>query len=174
MSINKLDPSFIFKFVLICLLLLLQSESLSLCYAELIDRVVAYVDDKAITCSEFMERYSKMKEVVPALTKEEAINSMVNTLLLLDQARKMKLEAASDDDLVREYVDIKIKSRIFIKEEVLMEYYNKNKEEFRGKDYIAVREEIENYLTELATNKKLKEHIEELRHQSNIEIQLRD
>jgi hypothetical protein len=159
---------------LLVVLLIIQSTALPFCHAALIDRVVAYVDDQAITYSEFRERYGKMKQAIPDITEEEAINSMINTLLLLGQARKMRLEAVSDDDLVKEYVDIKIKSGVFIKEETLTEYYNKHREEFQGRDYLTVREEIEKYLTELETNKRLKEHLEELKNQSNIVIRLRD
>ncbi len=163
----------IFASVLIAVMTL-QLVVPTLCPAELIDRIVAYVDDQAITYSEFRDRYARMKEAVPGITEDEAVNSMINTLLLLDQARQMRLEAVSDDDLVKEYVDIKIKSGVFIKEEVLVDYYNKHKEEFRGRDYLTVREIIEKYLTELETNKRLKEHLGELRKKTNIVIQLRD
>jgi len=174
---HKFNTLIIHRFVLIFILLIAQTLQLylaGLCHAGLIDRIVAYIDDQAVTYSEFEERFAKMKEIIPGITKEEALNSMINTLLLLNQARRMKLEASSDDDLIKEYVDVKIKSRIVIKEETLNEYYLKHKQEFGGKDYLAVREGIEKYLTELETNKRLKEHIEELRHQSNIVIQLRD
>lgn len=144
------------------------------CSAELIDRVVAYVDDHAITYSEFRNRYEKLKKAVPDITEDEAINSMINTLLLLEEARKMRLEAASEDDLIKEYIDIRIKSRIVIKEEQTTEYYNHHKKEFEGRDYMSVRDEIEKYLQELETNKQLKGHLEELRKQSNIVVQLKD
>jgi PHD/YefM family antitoxin component YafN of YafNO toxin-antitoxin module len=156
------------------ILLMLQLIMVPLCIAEMIDRVIAYVDDNAITYSEFREKFASMRDVVPGISEEDVVNSMINTLLLLDQARKMRLEAVSHDDLVKEYVDIKIKSRIFIKEEQITEYYKSHRNEFRNKDYLSVREEIEKYLTELEINRKLKEHLEDLRKGSNIVVRLRD
>lgn len=141
--------------------------------AEVIDRVVAYVDDQAITYSEFKDKFAKIKSAVPAITEEEVINSMINTLLLLEQSRKMRLEAASEDDVIKEYIDIRIKSRILIKEEQLRQYYESHRKEFGGKDYFEVRDEIERYLQELETNKQLKGHLDELRRQTNIVIQLK-
>jgi len=152
---------------------MLQAASVQVCFAELVDRVVAYVDDRAITYSEFRDKYNKMREVVPGISEAETINSMINTLLLLEQARKMRLESISDDDLVKEYIDIRIKSRIFIKEEQLTAYFNEHKKDFGGRDYLSVRDEIEKYLSELEINRQLKNHIEELKQKSNIVIRLK-
>ena len=153
--------------------IILQALTAQLCFAEVIDRVVAYVDDRAITYSDFRDKFKKLREVVPAISEEETINSMINTLLLLEQARKMRLEAASDDDLVKEYIDIRIKSRVFVKEDQLTTYFNEHKKDFGGRDYLSVRDELEKYLSELEINRQLKNHLEELRRQSNIVIQLK-
>lgn len=144
------------------------------CFAKLIDRVVAYVDDTAITYSEFQRRYLKVKETVPAVTEEEVINSMINGLLLLKEAKKMRLEAPSDDELLKSYIDIKIKSSIVIKEDKISAFYREHADEFRGKDYFSVRDDIERYLIELETNVQLKTHLEELRANTEIKIQLTD
>jgi parvulin-like peptidyl-prolyl isomerase len=140
---------------------------------ELLDRVVAQVDDQAITYSEFSLKFNRMKQVLPSITEEEALNSMINSLLLLQMAKKMKLEAATEDALIKEYVDITIRSRITIPEDRLSEYYNNYKQEFGDKDYSSVRDQIEKYLLEFETNKHLKEHLKELQNQANIVIQLR-
>ena len=145
-----------------------------LCSAELIDRVVAFVDDHAITYSEFRDKFQKMKTAVPNITEEEVINSMINNILLLEQAHKLKLEAPSDDDLVKEYIDIKIKLRVYIKEDKLTAYYSEHKKEFGESDYFSVRDKIEKYLSELEISKQLKELLQELRRQSNVVIQLKD
>lgn len=159
------------KLLLTLLLLLIPFRLLFA--AELIDRVVAYVDDHAITYSEFRQKYAQMKQVVPNITEQEVANAMINNILLVEQARKIRLEAKSDDDLVKEYIDVRIKSRIYIKEEQLSAYYAEHKGEFGGKDYLSVRDEIENYLMELETSRQLKEHIAELRSQADIVIQLK-
>jgi hypothetical protein len=115
-----------------------------------------------------------LKKVLPNLTEEEALNSMINNLLLLEQAHKMRLEAPSEDDLVKEYIDVRIKSRVYIKEDQLNAYYSEHKKEFGGKDYLSVRDGIERYLSELEINRQLKELLKELRNESNIVIQLKD
>lgn len=141
-------------------------------YAEVIDKVVAYVDDSAITLSEFQESYLKIKETVEGITGEDVLNSMINNLLLVKEAKKMRLEAPTDEDLLQDYIDIKIKSRIFIKEEEIQKFYNEHFDEFKGRDYLTVRDEIERYLFELETNKQLKMHLDELRANTEIRIQL--
>ncbi len=146
----------------------------SICNAELIDRVIAYVDDRAITYSEYLERHEKIRRSVPGITEEETLNSMINALLLLQRAKKMRLEAPTEDDLIKEYLDITIKSRIVLKEEKILEYYNNNKQEFGEKEFAAVRPSIEKYLLELETNIQLKEHLKELRKQANIVILPKD
>jgi hypothetical protein len=158
-------------FFLCSVLFILYSD---LCFAELIDRVAAYVDDTAITYSEFKKRYLKVKETVPAVTEEEVINSMINGLLLLKEAKKMRLEAPTDDDLLKGYIDIKIKSSIVIKEDKISAFYKEHAAEFGGKDYFSVRDDIEKYLIELETNVQLKAHLEELRANTEIKIQLKD
>jgi hypothetical protein len=156
-------------FAALCTLFVVSSSD----GAELLDRVVAQVDGQAITYSEFSLKFNRMKRVSPSITEDEALNSMINSLLLLQMARKMRLEAATEDDLIKEYVDITIRSRITIPEDRLSEYYNKHKQEFGDKDFSSVRDEIEKYLLELETNKHLKEHLKELQNQADIVIQLR-
>jgi hypothetical protein len=134
--------------------------------------VVAYIDDTAITLSEFQENYLKMRKTVENITKEEVINSMINRLLLIKEAKRMRLEAPTDDELLKDYIDIKIKSLILIKEEIIQEFYNKHINEFKGKDFLTVRDDIEKYLFEMETNKQLKIHLEELRANAEIRIQL--
>ncbi len=157
--------------MLLCSAIVLLFRSIS--SAEVIDRVVAYVDDTAITLSEFRESRVKMKESVDSITDEEVINSMINRILLLKEAKKMRLEAANADDTIAYYIDIKIKSSIIIREDVILKFYNENISEFGSMDYLSVREEIEAYLVELETNKQIKKHLEELRKNADIVMQLR-
>ncbi|GER94671.1 hypothetical protein A45J_2435 [hot springs metagenome] len=142
--------------------------------ADVIDRVVAYVDDTAITLSEFKETYLKMKKTAMEITEEDVINSMINRLLLIKEAKKMKLEAHTDDELLKDYIDIKIRSLILIKESAINQFYMEHIKEFKGRDYLSVRDEIEKYLFELETNKQLKKHLEELRANSEVIVQIKD
>lgn len=143
-----------------------------LCRAEVVDRVIASVDDTAITLSEFEEQYATVAKKLKEVVGDEVLNSMINSLLLLNEAKKMRLEAPTKDEIVRDYIDIRIKAPIVIREEEIEAFYRAHADEFGGKEYIAVRDEIESYLFELETNRQLKKHLEELRRQAEIVIQL--
>jgi hypothetical protein len=159
-----------FAFLTIFLCLLLSS----LCYAEVIDRVVAYVDDAAITLSDFREMQKAMKKALPSITDEDVLNSMINSLILLKEGRRMRLEAPSKDEIVRAYIEIRIKSPLIVKEVEIEKFYREHREEFKEKEYIAVRDEIERYLFELETNRQLKRHLEELKANASVKIQLKE
>ncbi|MBF0558414.1 MAG: SurA N-terminal domain-containing protein [Nitrospirae bacterium] len=143
------------------------------CYAEVMERVAAYVNDKAITLSEFRENAQRTRKTLADISDSDIINSMINRLLLLQEAKKMRLEAPTKDELVRDYIDIKIKSAIIIKEEDIERFFSENSAKFNGQDYFEVRDEIEKYLFEREANRHLKKHIEELRAESDIKIQLK-
>ena len=143
-----------------------------LLYAETKDCVVAFVDNTAITLSELEERYSTALKVTPGVTKEAALNAMVNRVLLLREAKKIRLEAPTEDELVKEYIDLKIRPFIKIKEGEVSDFYQKHVVDFQGKEFETVREEIENYLVEAELNRLLKAHIEELRKKAYIGIKL--
>lgn len=146
----------------------------SFCHAELIDRVAAYVDNRAITYSEVKDNYEALRKTVPDVTVEEAINSLINRQILIDAAKDMRLEAGNEEEMIKLYIDIKIGSLIFIKEEDISDFYNKHISEFEGKDYFSVRDEIEKYLYHLEMNKRLKEHLEDLRNKKEIKILIKD
>ncbi|MBI5212666.1 MAG: hypothetical protein HY957_04755 [Nitrospirae bacterium] len=135
--------------------------------------MVAYVDETAVTLSELRDYYLEAKKTAN-ITEEEALNSMINRLLLLKEARAMKLEAQTDDELLKDYIDIKIGSLILIKEDAVISFYNEHLKEFKGKDYLTVRDTIEKYLFEAEINRQLKKHIEELRTNSEVRIRLTD
>ncbi len=156
---------------LLCFVFCLLSSSYS--HAEIIERVVAYVNNNAITLSEFQKNAQKTRKRLGNVSDSEIINAMINNLLLVEEAKNMRLEAPDNDELVKEYIDIKIKPAIIIREEDMERFYNENRGRFKGQDYIAVRDEIEKYLLELETNKQLKNYIEELRAKSDIKIQLK-
>lgn len=159
------------RYSLLVTFLLLFALSSSL-FAMMKDRVVASVDNIAITLSEFEEAYSTSLKAPPGVTKEEALNAVINRVLLLREAKKSRLEAPSDDELLKEYIDVKIRPFIKIKEETVQEFYQKHRADFQDKAFEDVREQVENYLTESELNRLLKVHIEELREKAYIRIQL--
>jgi hypothetical protein len=168
---QKILFSFFYSLLIVFLLV---TGHWSLVTGEIRDRVVAFVDNIAITLSELEETYAHTLRVTPDITKDEVLNTMVNRLLLLREAKKIKLEAPSEDELLREYIDLRIRAFIMIKEEEIEDFYKKHNDEFQGKGFDAVRDEIENYLIENQLNQRLKSHINELREKSCIKIQLNE
>ncbi len=137
-------------------------------YGEFINRVVAYVDNIPITLLDFEKEYLKMKEKLPNIEKEEVISTMINKTVLLKKAKELFLEG-KEEELLNSYIDLKIKASIIIPENQIRQYYEQNKTKI-NKPYSSVRAQIENYLYERELNKKLKEHIEELKEAVEIKI----
>jgi len=142
--------------------------------AELIDRVVAYIDDKAITLSELSETFDRTRKVQPDITRREVLDTMVNRMLLLNEAKRLRFEGKSDEELLNEYIELKVKAFIRLREEDIEDYYQKNIDEFKEAPYESVRDKIEHYLTERETNSLLKKQIEELRAKAYIKILIRE
>lgn len=173
---NSINKRKLFPFIVLstacCLLLTTCCLLPAVVHSEILERVVAYVNNNAITLSEFRENAEKSRKKLGNVSDSDIINAMINNLLLVEEAEKIRLEAPNKDELVRDYIDIKIKPFVRIREEDMERFYNENRGQFKGKDYLEVRDEIEKYLSELETNKELKKHIEELRAKSDIKIQL--
>ncbi|MEK6582941.1 MAG: hypothetical protein AABY50_06395 [Nitrospirota bacterium] len=142
------------------------------CSAEVIDRVVAFVDDRAITMSELENSYKDTVKLMPDIKKEEVLNTVINRILLLREAKKLRIEAPAKDAIIQEYIELKLKTIIKITEEDLKEFYEKNRNEFGNVEFDDVRDKIENYLIEKEVNRRLEKHIEELRSKAYIKIQL--
>ena len=162
--------------VLLTLLFLLTIQYLlftSFSQAEIFDRVVAFVNDQAITLSELQEQYGNAKKLAPDITEEEVLNTMINRLLLLSEAKKYSIEAPTKEEMLNEYIDLKVRAFITISEKDIEVFYAANEDKFIGKEFEDVREEIEKYLTEKELNTRLKEALKELRKKAYIKIQLK-
>ncbi|HSB30237.1 MAG TPA: SurA N-terminal domain-containing protein [Candidatus Sulfobium mesophilum] len=161
---------------LIIVVILLFTFYFSLCTssgAEIYDRVIAFVNDQAITLSEFQAQFNNTKKLTPDTTEDEVLNTMINRLLLLREAKKYSIEAPSRDEMLNEYIDLKLRAFIRVGEKDIEEFYAANEDKFRGKGYEDSREEIEQYLTEKDLNVKLKEMLKELRKNAYIRTQLK-
>ncbi len=163
---SKILLFFILLFTVHCLLFTVH------CSAEVIDRVVAFVDDRAITMSELENNYKDTVKLVPDIKREEVLNTAINRILLLREAKKLRIEAPTKDAIIREYIELKLKTIIKITEDDLKEFYEKNRNEFGNVEFDDVRDKIENYLIEKEVNRRLEKHIEELRAKAYIKIQL--
>jgi len=141
------------------------------CKAEIIsDRVAAFVDDEAITNSELQAQYRKTLKVTPDIAIEEVLNTMINRVLILREAKKYRIEEPTPEEVIREYIDLKVRAFIRVTETEIETYFRENSSIFSGKQYDDVRDEIEQYLTEKDLNKRLIEIIRELRKSAYIKI----
>jgi len=134
------------------------------------DRVIAFVDDQAITKSELDEQYRSTMEISPDITIGEVLDTMINKILILREARKYRIEAPSVEQVMQEYIDLKIRAFIRVGEPDIEKFYRENKANFVGKEFEDVRDEIDKYLTEKEVNERLKEVLRELRKDAYIRI----
>lgn len=141
-------------------------------YAEIIDKVVAFIDEQAILLSEFDAHYKSMSKFMPDIKKEDVLNTMINRTLLLREAKRLRIEAVSKEDIIKEYIDLKLKTLIEIKESEMKDFYENNKAQFSKAEFDLVRGQIEQYLTEKEINTALDKQIKELRSKAYIKINL--
>jgi len=151
------------------------------CRAEVIDRIVAIVDDEIILMSEYDEALQSARKSDTEASGEKVLDRMIDRVLLLKQAKRLRLgsssgaDASSDDDaLVKEYIDRGIKSFIHIPIREIESYYDRDREQFQGREFYEVKDEIEDRLVNAALEKKLQWHLEELRRKAYIRVQLED
>ena len=162
------------SFYFLCITFIVTLTLCSSLSAGIQDRVVAYVDNSAITLSELEKKYAETVHVTPAVTREEVLNTMINRLLLVREARTIRLKSQLEDELLREYVDLKIRAFIRIKDEEIKAFYDKHAADFPEKELDEIREDIENYLIEQELNNRLKKHIAELKDNACVSIQLNE
>jgi hypothetical protein len=134
-----------------------------LLHAAIQDRVVAFVDNTAITLSDLEAKYAETVKGTPNITTMEVLTTMVNRTLLLREAKRFRLEAPSEDELLKEYIDLKIRAFIRIRDQEIMDFYQQHLVDFQGKELDEVRDQIETYLIENELNQRLKSHIDKLR-----------
>jgi len=147
--------------------------------AELVERIVAVVNDDVILLSEFKEALRRAEDSVKKVNEKEIIDGMVNDLLLLEQARKFSFGKDVDDavlsnpeKVINSYTDKRIKALIHIPFRDIEAYYYNNSEKYGERDIYDVKSEIEEYLLKRTLEIKIQEHIDELKEEAMIRIQL--
>jgi len=161
-------PSTFYFLLFSCLLLFAPS----VLHAEIRDRVVAFVDNTAITLSDLEAKYAETLKATPNITKEEVLTTMLNRTLLLREAKRFRLEAPSEEEVLKEYIDLKLRAFIRIRDQEVTDFYQQHLIDFQGKELDEVRDQIETYLTENELNQRLKLHINELRGKACVKVQL--
>ena len=158
------------RFKLVCVLFVLWFLSLQSVQAVVIDRVVAFVNDVAITQSDLVDKYEASKKINEKATYQVVLNTMINRILLLNEAKRYRMESETDDGLIEQYIDVKIPAAIRISEKDIRKYYDDNQEHFKDKAYDDVRDDILKFLTEKEVNERLRRQIEQLRANSRVII----
>jgi hypothetical protein len=149
-------------------------------YAEVIERIVAIVNEDIILLSEFQSVLLSSIEPDSPAVRERVLNEMIDNMLLLNEAKKYRISAldkankAEIDNsiIVGEYIDRRIKALIHVPYEDIERYYQMNSDLFRGKEIIDVRDAIEEQLVETELRIKLREHLGELRKKAYVRTQL--
>lgn len=164
--------SYCFLFFILCSVFCILCSDF--CHAEVIEGIVAIVDDDVILLSEFRETLRAAKSD----KKEEVLQGMINRFLLLKEAKRLRIEPLSEKEnenmLINEYIEKKLRPFIRISDEEIALFYRQHITSFGNKEILDIRDEIEFYLAEKELNKKLLEHIGELRRKAYIRIQLSD
>ena len=149
-------------------------------HAEMLDRIVAIVNDDVILHSEFSRAFETAMEYAPDVTASDVLDEMIDRLLLLKEARKFRITSPDDEQgkakddmlIIKEYIDVRLKGFIHVPYEDVEYYYYQKKDSFSGKEFFDVRNEIEEFLIEQELTIKLNEYIDDLKRNAYIRIQL--
>jgi hypothetical protein len=166
------------KIIVIFLLAACYMSLVAAAYAEVLERIVAIVNDDIILFSELQSATESDSQV----SRDKVLNDMIDNMLLLNEAEKYRISTpdktnkieTDDRVVVGEYIDRRIKALIHIPYEDIENYYQKNIDLYRDKAIIDVRDAIEEQLVEVELKIKLREHLEELRKKAYIRIQLNE
>jgi hypothetical protein len=147
--------------------------------AELVERIVAVVNDDVILLSEFKAAMRQAAESGNEVTPEEVIEEMIHHHLLLEQAKKFSFgrdlgDAVryTPDKVIEYYIDKRIRTLIHIPFRDIEAYYFNNLDKYGGKSFYDVKSEIEEYLHNIMFKIKIREHINELKENARIRIQI--
>ncbi len=105
-------------------------------------------------------------------TKAQSLEALINKILIVAEALKLRIEGESDDVLVREYINLKVRAFITIKEGDVLAHYKENQWKYKGASYDSIKGDIRKLLEEKAVNEKLKRQLKILRKGSSIRIML--
>ncbi|MBI5099258.1 MAG: hypothetical protein HZB30_08470 [Nitrospirae bacterium] len=162
-------------------ILLLTSYFLlpTLSRSEILERIVAIVNNNVILLSEYEDALEAARKSDQKVTEDVVLDEMINRILILEQAKRLSLgstsdstENVNDDKLIKEYIERRIKALIHIPIDEIESYYKNNRGRFAEKAFYEVKDEIEGYLVEGELKRKIAEHVEELRKKAYIRIQL--
>jgi hypothetical protein len=158
------------KYILIIILLSSILLGTGDTYAEIIDRVAAFVDDEVITLRELDKQYNILHAKDITITKDIALNTMINQLLIEKDAIRRRIIGMNKDETVIKYINLYIRSQVRIKQDEITDYYKENIENLKNNKIEDIRDDIEKILIEKQVNIKVRELLYELKSKSNIKI----
>lgn len=161
-----MKQSFLKTALLVILLSLYCNEAM----ARDVDRIIAYVNETAITERELEAQHKKDIALYPSRAPEQTLEAMINTSLMLQDARKLRLVAENDAELLKKYLELKIRTAVLVSEKEITAFFRENRERFGNRSLRELRSEIRTYLEESRYNIVLKEHIAALREAALIKI----
>jgi hypothetical protein len=166
------------QLLILCLLVTCYLSLVTAVQAEVLERIVAIVNNNVILLSEYEEALEAARKSDQRVTEDAVLDEMINRILILEQAKRLSLGSTSDstenvDDnkLIKEYIDRRIKAFIHIPIDEIESDYKNNRGRFAEREFYEVKDEIEDYLVERALKRKIAEHFEELRRKAYIRIQ---
>jgi hypothetical protein len=166
-------------FTILFLALLTLSSIINNSYSELLDRVVANVNDEVILFTELQEAVRKAEAAGEEKSEKEILEILIRRTLLFEQAKRFNpfSDAYYQDEretkkLINEYIERRIKAFIHVSFEEIENYYMDNKDSAGEKDLYESWDEIESRLRNEKLASKLDEHISLLRKEAYIRIQL--
>jgi hypothetical protein len=143
-------------------------------WAELVDKIIASVDDTAITHRELENTREEFLSSGIRISPERTLDIMIDRLLMLREAKKLRFEGDTEDKLILEYVNLKIKAFISVRKVTIRNYYDSHKDDFRGISFEDARKDIRSMLVNRITNTRLRQHLDNLKKESDIKIYLQN
>ena len=151
-------------------------------HSEILDRVVAIVNNDLILLTEFKEELKRVRSEGSEITDQEVLQGMIKHMIILEEAKKYLMSGNYDvyhlttnqkQELIDEYIEKRIKAFIHIPFEDIERYYQENKDDFNGKDLYGAWDEIEQIIKRAQLKIKLNEHVNSLMKKAYIRIQLK-
>ncbi len=151
-------------------------------HSEILDRVVAIVNNDIILLTEFKKELKRVRSERNEITEHEVLQGMIKRALILEEANKFLMRGNNDiynlitdmnQKLIEEYIEKRIKAFIHIPFEDIEKYYQENKHNFNGKDLYGAWDEIEQIIKREKLKTKLDEHVDSLMKKAYIRIQMK-
>jgi len=151
-------------------------------HSEILDRVVAIVNNDIILLTEFKKELKRVRSEGNEITDQEVLQGMIRQALILEEAKKYLMSGNYDiynlttnkkQKLIEEYIEKRIKAFIHMPFEDIEMYYQENKNNFNGKDLYGAWDEIEQIIKREKLKTKLDEHVNSLMKKAYIRIQLK-